>query len=353
MILDLFKSEPKPRTALPRCQHHSPAGRQCSQPVCSTSPHFCFTHKPDPDQLLIAELTEAAGSLSTPEEIHNFLKKVTLLRVQGRITPKESGNYTYLCQNLQRGLRDIAFHQKLRQERAEHEAEQTRSKDPFCGWSLPRPDRSDPSDHPLSSSDIPHSDSACVNSAQSSNSESPSAASSPTSESVSFPDKTEFSFVGAGQAQPLFDVVPTGPVRRSRALCGEGGTISTETLPPIKSNTIPNSPVPSTTPTKSPNPSESSTSIPSLTHPAAAPAPSYSRAYVAIEPPPPPKPLPPDFYNHFHPIDPSIPPRLQDKNKNIPHPDAAECARLNARRGFPNSRLYRKASSHFFDFWRR
>jgi hypothetical protein len=331
MILDLFKSQSKPQTAFPRCQHLSPAGRQCSQPVCSTSLHFCFTHKPDADQLLIAELTEAAGALSTPEEIHNFLKKVTLLRIQGRLTPKESGNYTYLCQFLQRGLRDIAYHQKLRQDQAEHEAEQASLKK-VRSWSIPRPDRSDPSDSPLPSAEIPHSDSPCVNSAQSS--ESQSAASLPTSEPVSFPDKTETTFVGAGlacpessrRARPLFDAARTdhnhqfadaahpepprptttdaapanraatdsGPARRSRALCGEGG---------------------------------SSTSLTSS--------------------------LPPDFYNHFHPIDPSIPPHLQDKNKNIPHPDAAECARLNARRGFPNSRLYRNAASRLSTFWRR
>src|SRR5579863_9222915 len=272
MILDLFKSQSKPQTAFPRCQHLSPAGRQCSHPVCSTSLHFCFTHKPDPDQLLIAELTEAAGALSTPEEIHNFLKKVTLLRIQGRLTPKESGNYTYLCQFLQRGLRDIAYHQKLRQDQAEHEAEQANLKK-VMSWSIPRPDRSDPSDPPIPSVEIPHSDSPSVNSAQSSKSESQSSASSPTSEPVSFPDKTETTFVGAGlacpessrRARPLFDTAHTIPSRPTRTdaapanrTTSDSGQAPTETTPPIKSNQTPKSPAPSTT-TKPPKPSDSFT----------------------------------------------------------------------------------------------
>jgi hypothetical protein len=61
--------------------------------------------------------------------------------------------------------------------------------------------------------------------------------------------------------------------------------------------------------------------------------------------------LPPDFYNHFHPIDLTLPPGSQDLSKNIPHPDAAECARRNARRGLDFSR-HRRSASRFFRFWR-
>ena len=261
MILDLFKSEPKSRSALPRCQHHSPAGRQCSQPVCSTSPHFCFTHKPDPDQLLIAELTEAAGSLSTPEEIHNFLKKVTLLRVQGRLTPKESGNYTYLCQILQRGLREIAFHQKLRAERAEHEAEQSRINQ-VMSWSIPRPDRSGPSDD-----DVQPAPAESATTATASPSESPSpepSTPSTTSQPVSHPDKNETSFVRAGlvhtesrSARPLLDVAHTAATVAESA--------AEKTTPPQKSNQTPKTAAPPPArSTKHAKPSESSTSLTSF-----------------------------------------------------------------------------------------
>jgi hypothetical protein len=136
MNFNLFKSESK--LAFPRCEHRSPSGRQCSRPVCSTDPHFCGTHKPSPEQLTTTELTEAAGTLSSPDEIHRFLKVVLLNRVRGRITPKEASVCSYLCQNLLRSLREIDRFRELQSEREER----NRIPENF-GWSLPRPDRSD------------------------------------------------------------------------------------------------------------------------------------------------------------------------------------------------------------------
>jgi len=147
MNLNFFKSEPK--LAFPRCEHRSPSGRQCSQPVCTTDPRFCGTHKPTPEQLTTAELTEAAGTLSTPDEVHRFLKAVLLNRVRGRITPKEASVYSYLCQNLLRSLREIDHFQQLQSERKDR----TRITENL-GWSLPRPDRSDP---PVPVAQIPES----------------------------------------------------------------------------------------------------------------------------------------------------------------------------------------------------
>jgi hypothetical protein len=137
MNLNFFKSESN--LAFPRCEHRSPSGRQCSQPVCTTDPQFCGTHKPTPEQLTTAELTEAAGTLSTPDEVHRFLKAVLLNRVRGRITPKEASVYSYLCQNLLRSLREIDHFRELQSERQDR----TRITENL-GWSLPRPDRSDP-----------------------------------------------------------------------------------------------------------------------------------------------------------------------------------------------------------------
>jgi len=136
MNFNLFKSESK--LAFPRCEHRSPSGRQCSQPVCTTDPRFCGTHKSTPEQLTTVELTEAAGTLSTPDEVHRFLKAVLLNRVRGRITPKEASVYSYLCQNLLRSLREIDHFRELQSEREER----NRIPENF-GWSLPRPDRSD------------------------------------------------------------------------------------------------------------------------------------------------------------------------------------------------------------------
>jgi hypothetical protein len=239
---------------------------------------FCHLHQPKPAALTAAELAESAGALSTPAEIHRFQSKVTLLLIQGRLTTKVANAYSYQVLTLLRGCREIAHHEKLQAELAEREAEQAEIRK-VRSWSIPRPDRDDPPDPPApetTSTDHPSAPPA-----------------DPTSP-----------LVGAGLARPLLDVAhtethtnatrPTAtdgePARRSRALCGEGGSALTEQNPPKLK-----------TPAK--------------------------------PPPPPPPPPPPNFYNHFHPIDPSLPPGAQDLSKSIPHPDAAECRRLEARRG--------------------
>jgi hypothetical protein len=129
--------------SLPRCTHTSPSGRRCRSSASAPESLFCLRHQPQPEKLAATELTRAAGTLSTPEEINRFLTRVTLLRIEGRLTPKEASNYAYLCLILQLGQRAIAFHQKLRDARLEHEAEQARIK-AVRSWTLPRPDRSDP-----------------------------------------------------------------------------------------------------------------------------------------------------------------------------------------------------------------
>ena len=124
--------------SLPRCTHTFPSGRCCrssSAPDSTLCPH----HQPKPEELAAAELSAAAGTLSTPEEVNSLLTRVTLLRIEGRLTPKEASNYAYLCLILQLGQRAIAFHQKLRAERAEREAEEVRK--PAMGWDMPRPER--------------------------------------------------------------------------------------------------------------------------------------------------------------------------------------------------------------------
>jgi len=127
-------------SSLPRCTHTTPSGRRCRSSSSAPDSPFCLRHQPQPEALAAAELTSAAGTLSTPEEVNRFLTRVTLLRIEGRLTPKEASNYAYLCLILQLGQRAIAFHQKLRDARLEHEAEQARIT-AVQGWTLPRPDR--------------------------------------------------------------------------------------------------------------------------------------------------------------------------------------------------------------------
>ena len=126
--------------SFPRCTHTYPSGRCCRSSSAPDST-FCRHHQLEPEALATAALTEAAGTLSTPEELNRFLTRVTLLRIEGRLTPKEASNYAYLCLILQLGQRAIAFHQKLRDERAEREAEQQARMQPMMGWNLPRPER--------------------------------------------------------------------------------------------------------------------------------------------------------------------------------------------------------------------
>ncbi len=147
---------------------------------------FCRAHQPKPAaltaaaQLTAADLAEAAGALSTPAEIHRFQSKVTLLLIQGRISPKLANTYSYQVLTLFRGCRELARHEKLQAELAEREAEKAAIQK-VRSWPIPRPDRSDPPDPPA----LTISESS--NSSPASAADSNSASSSPAAGSVSTP----------------------------------------------------------------------------------------------------------------------------------------------------------------------
>jgi hypothetical protein len=148
MKLSLFSSPPK--SALPRCAHLSPAGRQCTQPVCSSDPDYCFTHKPklppppSPESLLAADLTQAAGSLNSPEDVNRVLSKIFLALIEDRISVKKAGILTYLAQNILRAQREIAFHQKLKDDALRREEEEESNKSCMGTYEIPRPYRDGP-----------------------------------------------------------------------------------------------------------------------------------------------------------------------------------------------------------------
>ncbi len=257
-------------TEPPRCAFTKSHGHRCRMLPANGTP-YCLAHQPkpatlpDPHELVRAELAEAAGTLSTPAEIHRLQAQVTLLLIHGRIAPKLANSYSYQVLALLRGCREIAHHEKLHAERVEREAAEAR-RDHALSWSLPRPERDGPTDPP--------------------------------------PDTTGTS-----------------------AVTSEPSEISISSAP----LNAPAAPEPSHSTTTS---AGSSTSLISpISFASSAPKPA-----AAITPPLPPKPLPPDFYNHFHPLDPSLPPGLQDHSKNIPPPDEAECRRLARRRGLDFSR---------------
>ena len=283
MKFNLFKSESD--LAFPRCEHRSPSGRQCSQPVCSTDPRFCGTHKPTPEQLATTELTEAAGTLSSPGEVHRFLKAVLLNRVRGRITPKEAAVYSYLCQNLLRSLREIDHFHELQSEREQRNRPSTWNVPtglrPDELWHLPRPDRSDPEP----AAQLPKN----------------SATNSSASENVgaaSCPEHRE------GSARlPL-------PAESPAAIAPP---VSTRSTVPVASRA---------------NPASSSSE----------PAPrslgegGSSTSFTSKTPPPPFDP------RHFYPLDPTLRVGTQNPDRSIPPPDETECRRLAARRGLDFNR---------------
>ena len=244
----------------PSCAFLKSHGHRCRMLPVNGTP-YCLAHRPkpaalpDPRELVRAELAEAAGTLSTPAEIHRLQAQVTLLLIHGRIAPKLANSYSYQVLTLLRGCREIAHHEKLHAERAEHEAEEAR-RNTVLSWSIPRPDRSDPSDSPEAA---------------------PNPSSTPAAE-------------------------------------------SSENTASIPAASIPSSPASCT-------PSEGESE----------PAPVGSSLSIG-GPSPTPSSIPADFYNHFFPLDPSLPPGLQDRSKNIPPPDEAECRRLARRRGLDSSR---------------
>jgi hypothetical protein len=131
---------------LPRCGHLSPSGRRCSQPVCSSSPHFCFTHDPklaappDTEAALAAELAEAAGDFTKPENVNRVLAKIFHALAAGRLTTKKAGVLSYIAQTILHSQREIAVQKKLEEE--------TRRRDnPYTGPLIdcvPRAIRDDP-----------------------------------------------------------------------------------------------------------------------------------------------------------------------------------------------------------------
>jgi hypothetical protein len=176
MKFNLFKSESN--LAFPRCEHRSPSGRQCSQPVCSSDPRFCGTHKPTSAQLASAELTEAAGTLSSREDVYRFLKAVTLNRVRDRITPKEASVYAYLGQQLLRGLREIDHFKELQAEREE------RNRPPRPNnWHVPSAIRDDPPEPIATESTKPVAQTPESSASNSTNTDKPNTVSSESTQS--------------------------------------------------------------------------------------------------------------------------------------------------------------------------
>jgi hypothetical protein len=107
--------------------------------------HSHATHAKLDATSLAAELSQAAASLATPEDVHRVTAKIFLALCEDRISLKKAGMLSYLAQTLLRAHREMAIHRKMEMEWKELEQQQARrSNGQIYGWNVPRPDRSDP-----------------------------------------------------------------------------------------------------------------------------------------------------------------------------------------------------------------
>jgi hypothetical protein len=288
MNFSLFSSAPHEPA---RCAFTKSHGHRCRMLPVNGSP-YCPAHIPKPDsiassdQLATADLLQAAGTFSSPEDVHRFLAQVTLQLIQDRISLKKAGLFSYLGQNILRAQREIAFHQKLKEDAQRHEEEE--SNEPYGTYEIPRPWRGEPGELPPSQRNT--SDTAAHNSCSAiPTSEKPST----TDAAVNAPVKAE---IPAASPAVYSSVKPTA------TLAAHSREHSSPAVP---------------------------SAAPSAVMPAK-PAPPPAKTQPPPEPPPPIREM-----RHFYPIDPTLHPSVigPDPITSISHPDAAECRRRERLRG--------------------
>ncbi len=104
-----------------RCSYLSSAGNRCRMPASPDSP-YCLSHTKNNvivASTLAAELSQAAASLGTPEDVSRVLAKIFLALAEDRLSTRKAAVLGYLGQMLLRSHREIAFHKKLADEEAE------------------------------------------------------------------------------------------------------------------------------------------------------------------------------------------------------------------------------------------
>lgn len=97
-----------------RCIYTSSHGHRCRSLALDSS-RYCFSHrrlqKSDSDSL-ISELSQAAASLSSPEDVNRVLGKIFMAPLQDRISTKKAGTLGFLGQMLIRSHREIEYYKK-------------------------------------------------------------------------------------------------------------------------------------------------------------------------------------------------------------------------------------------------
>ena len=127
-------------TIPPRCTFTTGRGHRCRMLALSGTP-YCFSHqpKPEPDPVIAPELAEAAGTLTSPEDVHRALAKIFQLLAEDRLSFKKAGVFCFLAQNILRAQREITIKQKLQAELEERNRPRRPS-----SWNVPTGIRPDP-----------------------------------------------------------------------------------------------------------------------------------------------------------------------------------------------------------------
>ena len=268
-----------------RCRHFSPSGRRCSQPPCSSHPTLCFAHKPPEateDKLLLRELTQAAASLESPEDVSRVLGKIFVALLEDRISLKKAGTLGFLGQMLIRSHREIEYYKKTHRHNEQETAEAERHR-LFLKEQDERKARLE----------AQHAEQRRADAEQAAQAAKEATKKAKAAAKAAKKEACEAAKKHATAAPPLESGSSTA------AFCTNG------TIPPAKGDRLNQAVIASQ---KQPAPSIVVTA-----------------SLVSPQPPAPfPAPPPQRDLNHFYPIDPSLPPGRQDHAKNIPPLDAEE-----------------------------
>jgi hypothetical protein len=147
-----------------RCIHSTSHGKRCRM-LTTPDSRYCHSHATHAKldaTTLAAELSLAAASLATPEDVHRALGKIFLALCDDRISLKKAGTLSYIAQMLLRSHREMAIHRKMEMEWKEIEGQHAplQPGETIRGWFIPSADRSDPAPPPTeSAAPSPQSDS--------------------------------------------------------------------------------------------------------------------------------------------------------------------------------------------------
>ena len=95
-----------------RCQHLSPAGRQCCSPAAAPGSTLCARHAaaaPPQSVDFSAELLSRFGDFQRAQQMNRSLIALYKLLAQGRISPRQASVLAYICSLVLRSLKAVDY----------------------------------------------------------------------------------------------------------------------------------------------------------------------------------------------------------------------------------------------------